>query len=228
MPEKDLPRRSRVDPLLAVPLTHQKYIRITREIMKRWRGRGRSGNASELEKMVDEAWMLGARAWEEMESYEATGDGNQEATDITIEAKPESCPTSLSTSQEEMAAATNNGEQLMFLPCGLAAGSSITVVGTPQAAHEEYVPQLVRLMCGNGRVLVSQFMVELQGLKAVFTLDDAIGLSIKGNIDVHSVYATSHPSSHPSFSLQRVLEMSEKWKSGPLPDDPVDLLMRDD
>ncbi|MQL81709.1 hypothetical protein Taro_014173 [Colocasia esculenta] len=356
MPEKDLPRRSGVDPLLAVPLTRQQYGRITREIMKRWRGRGRSGNASELEKMVDEAWMLGAKAWEEMESYEATGDGNQEATDITIEAKPESCPTSLSMSQEEMAAAANSGEQLMFLPCGLAAGSSITVVGTPQAAHEEYVPQLVRLRRGNGRVLVSQFMVELQGLKAVdgedpprilhlnprirgdwnqrpviehntcyrmqwgtaqrcdglrskddddtvdgfvkcekwirsdtvdskeskttswlqrfigrakkpemtwpfpfvegrlfiltlragiegyhiivggrhitsfpyrtgFTLDDATGLSIKGNIDVHSVYATSLPSSHPSFSLQRVLEMSEKWKSGPLPDDPVDLFI---
>lgn len=167
MPLKDLPQRSGVDSRPDVPVVYQQYGRITREIMKRWRSTGRSGNASELEKMVDEAWMLGTKAWEEVENYEATGGGNQVPTDIAIEAKPESCPTSLSMSQEEMAAAGNSGEQLMFLPCGLAAGSSITVIGTPHAAHEEYVPQLARLRRGNGRVLVSQFMVELQGLKAV-------------------------------------------------------------
>lgn len=58
-----------------------------------------------------------------------------------------------------------------------------------------------------------------------FTLEDATGLLIKGNIDVHSVYATSLPMSHPSFSLQRVLEMSEKWKSIPLPSRPLDLFI---
>ena len=40
-------------------------------------------------------------------------------------------------------------------------------------------------------------------------------------MNVHSVYATSLPASHPSFSLQRVLEMSSKWKADPLPNTPI-------
>jgi hypothetical protein len=40
-------------------------------------------------------------------------------------------------------------------------------VGTPHHAHQEYVPQLARLRNGNGIVMVSQFMIELQGLKSV-------------------------------------------------------------
>ncbi|CAA6668544.1 unnamed protein product [Spirodela intermedia] len=46
-----------------------------------------------------------------------------------------------------------------------------------------------------------------------FTLEDATGLSIKGNIDVHSVYATSLPMSH------------QKWKSVPLSGRPLDLFI---
>lgn len=241
----------------------------------------------------------------------------------------------------------------MFLPCGLAAGSSITVVGTPKHAHNEYVPQLAKTRARDPLVLVSQFKVELQGLKSVvaedppkilhlnprlrgdwsqqpviehntcyrmqwgaaqrcdglpskgdddmlvdgfprcekwmrndvvdskesrtsswfkrfigraqkpevtwpfpfvegklfvltiragvdgyhinvggrhvtsfpyrtgYTLEDATGLAIKGDVDVHSVFATSLPISHPSFSPQRVIEMSEKWKAKPLPRHPV-------
>lgn len=58
-----------------------------------------------------------------------------------------------------------------------------------------------------------------------FTLEDATGLAVKGDIDVHSVYATSLPASHPSFSPQRVLEMSEKWKSHPLPGSRIQLFI---
>ncbi|RRT56613.1 hypothetical protein BHE74_00029571 [Ensete ventricosum] len=58
-----------------------------------------------------------------------------------------------------------------------------------------------------------------------FTLEDATGLAIKGDVDVHSVYATSLPTSHPSISLDRVLEMSENWKSHPLPESPIDLFI---
>lgn len=54
-----------------------------------------------------------------------------------------------------------------------------------------------------------------------FSIEDATGLVIKGNVDVHSAYATSLPTSHPSFSLQDVLEMKEKWKSPPLPKSPI-------
>jgi hydroxyproline O-galactosyltransferase 2/3/4/5/6 len=44
-------------------------------------------------------------------------------------------------------------------------------------------------------------------------------------VDVHSVYATALPMSHPSLSLQHVLEMSEKWRSRPLPTEPVSLFI---
>lgn len=44
-------------------------------------------------------------------------------------------------------------------------------------------------------------------------------------MDVHSVYATGLPMSRPSFSLQQVLEMSDKWRSQPLPRDPVYLFL---
>lgn len=54
-----------------------------------------------------------------------------------------------------------------------------------------------------------------------FILEDATGLAIKGDVDIHSVYATALPTSH--FSVQQVLEMSEKWKSTPLPRNPIQL-----
>ncbi|KAJ9153138.1 hypothetical protein P3X46_026614 [Hevea brasiliensis] len=327
------------------PLQHR-YGRITGEIMRR---RNRTSDLSVLEKLAEEAWILGLKAWGEVEKY----DEKEIAQNSVYEGKPESCPSWLSISGEELV----GGEKMMFLPCGLAAGSSITVVGTPHYAHEEYVPQLARLRAGYGFVKVSQFMIELQGLKAVdgedppkilhlnprlrgdwskqpviehntcyrmqwggaqrcdglpskkdedmlvdgfmrcekwmrndivdskeskttswfkrfigrkqkpevtwpfpfvegrlfiltlragvdgyhinvggrhvtsfpyrpgFTLEDATGLAIKGDLDVHSVYATSLPSSHPSFSPQRVLEMSKKWKALPLPKSPVQLFV---
>lgn len=68
---------------------------------------------------------------------------------------------------------------------------------------------------------IYEILCNLQG----FTLQDATGLAIKGDVDVHSVYATSLPSSHPSFSPQRVLEMSEKWKALPLPKTPIQLFV---
>lgn len=58
-----------------------------------------------------------------------------------------------------------------------------------------------------------------------FTLEDATGLSVKGDVDIHSVYVTSLPATHPSFSLQRVIEMSPKWKAGPLPSAPIRLFI---
>jgi hypothetical protein len=58
-----------------------------------------------------------------------------------------------------------------------------------------------------------------------FTLEDATGLAVTGGIDVHSVYATSLPKAHPSFSLQSVLEMSDKWKARPVPEEPIQLFI---
>lgn len=138
------------------PLQH-KYGRITGEIMRR---RNRTVGLSVLEKMADEAWTLGLKAWGDL----GRSDGRDSPESSTIpDSKSESCPSWLSLSGDELA----SGDRLMFLPCGLAAGSSITVVGTPHQPHKEYIPQLAKLRNGNAMVMVSQFMIELQGLKAV-------------------------------------------------------------
>ncbi|XP_021294685.1 hydroxyproline O-galactosyltransferase GALT2 [Herrania umbratica] len=327
------------------PLQHR-YGRITGEIMRRM---NKTSELSVLERMADEAWTLGLKAWEEVDKF----DGKEIGQNSLFDGKPESCPSWLSVSGEDLA----SGDRLMFLPCGLKAGSSITVVGTPRYAHQEFVPQLAKLRLGDGLVMVSQFMVELQGLKSVdgedppkilhlnprlkgdwsrrpviehntcyrmqwgtaqrcdglrskddedmlvdghrrcekwirddvadskeskttswfkrfigreqkpevtwpfpfaegrlfiltlraavdgyhinvggrhvtsfpyrtgFSLEDATGLAIKGDVDVHSVYATSLPTSHPSFSPQRVLELSPKWKAYPLPRGSIQLFI---
>ncbi|GAB4829394.1 Hydroxyproline O-galactosyltransferase galt2 [Ancistrocladus abbreviatus] len=323
-----------------------RYGRISSEILRRW---NRTRDLSVLERMADEAWSLGLKAWEEM--------NNDDSIDIShnsiLDGNQESCPSWVYMSGKEL----TKGDYIMFLPCGLAAGSSITVVGVPHYAHHEYVPQLAKYRRGDGMVSVSQFVVELQGLKAVegedppkilhlnprlrgdwshrqiiehntcyrmqwgtaqrcdgspstqdddmlidgykrcekwmgndpidqkeskttswfkrfigrkqkpemawpfpfgegrmfiltvragiegyhisvggrhissfpyrmgFTLEDATGLAVKGDVDIHSVYATSLPTSHPSFSPQRVMEMLPKWKAPPLRKSPLRLFI---
>ncbi|KAL2474976.1 putative beta-1 [Abeliophyllum distichum] len=327
------------------PIQHQ-YGRITAEILRRM---NRTAKFSVLEQMADEAWTLGLKAWEEVEKY----DVKEIKMSTMSEGKPESCPSWVSMSGDEL----TERDRIMFLPCGLAAGSSITVIGTPRYAHQEYVPQLAKLRFDDATVMVSQFMIELQGLKSVegedppkilhlnprlrgdwshrpviehntcyrmqwgtaqrcdglpskndddmlvdgylrcekwmrndiidtkesklfswfdrfigrakkpevtwpfpfvegrmfvltiragvdgyhmnaggrhvtsfpyrtgFTLEDATGLAIKGDVEVHSVYATSLPTSHPSFSTNKVLEFFEKWRSHPIPQDNIQLFI---
>lgn len=325
----------------------QGFGRITGDFMLKM---NKTSALSVLEKMADEAWTLGLKAWKEVEMV----DDKEIVESSVIEGgKAESCPSWISMSGEDML----KGDGLMFLPCGLAAGSSITVVGTPHYAHKEYSAQLAKIRKGDGLVSVSQFMFELQGLKSVegedppkilhlnprlkgdwskrpviehntcyrmhwgtaqrcdgrpsedddgmlvdgfrkcekwmrndivdskgskatswfkrfigreqkpevtwpfpfaegrmfvltlragvdgyhinvggrhmtsfpyrtgFTLEDATGLAVKGDLDVHSVFATSLPTSHPSFSPQRVLEMSETWKASALPKHPIRLFI---
>ncbi|GJR79141.1 hydroxyproline O-galactosyltransferase GALT2 [Tanacetum coccineum] len=322
-----------------------RYGRLTGSILRQ---RRKVRDMSGLEKMADEAWSLGVKAWEEVGRYEEKGGKDGKVVGV-VEGKQERCPPFVSISGDEL----TKGDRMMFLPCGLAAGSSITVVGTPHAAHNEYVPQLASVKGGDSLVKVSQFKVELQGLKSVvaedppkilhlnprlrgdwshqpviehntcyrmqwgqaqrcdglpskgdddmlvdgfprcekwmrndvvdskesrtsswfkrfigraqkpevtwpfpfvegklfvltiragvdgyhinvggrhvtsfpyrtgYTLEDATGLAIKGDVDIHSVYATALPTSHPSFSPQRVIEMSETWKTKPLPHNPI-------
>ncbi|KAJ7943550.1 Hydroxyproline O-galactosyltransferase [Quillaja saponaria] len=46
-----------------------------------------------------------------------------------------------------------------------------------------------------------------------FVLEDATGLSIDGDIDVHSVFAASLPTLHPSFAPEMLLEFLPQWKA---------------
>lgn len=48
---------------------------------------------------------------------------------------------------------------------------------------------------------------------------------MSGDIDVHSVYAASLPSSHPSFDPQRHLELSRKWAAPPVPEGEIELFI---
>lgn len=58
-----------------------------------------------------------------------------------------------------------------------------------------------------------------------FTLEDATGFLLNGDIEVQSVFATSLPTSHPSFTPQKHLDLSDRWKALPLPDRPVELFI---
>ncbi|KAM0009187.1 putative galectin, carbohydrate recognition domain-containing protein [Helianthus debilis subsp. tardiflorus] len=143
-----------------LPPIDVRYGRLTGNIVRQ---RQRNQVMSGLEKMADEAWKLGLKAWEKVRTYDAK---KTELSSI-LEGKQEQCPPWVSIRGDEL----TKGDRMMFLTCGLAAGSSVTVVGTPRVAHNEYVPELARTRAGNPVVLVSQFKVKLQGLKSVVAED---------------------------------------------------------
>ncbi|KAJ4778800.1 Galactosyltransferase family protein [Rhynchospora pubera] len=305
-------------------------------------------NSTELDKMAEEAWILGQKAWSEIENFKLNGSNFEDQLSNLGKQNDPSCPSGVSKAGTEIGT-----DRMLFLPCGLSAGSAITLVGTPRVAHEEYVPGA---SIDTDTVLVSQFAVELQGLRAVdgedapkifhlnprvrgdwskrpviehntcyrmqwghalrcdgspsqdeddrvdgfikcekwarddvtdskeskstswlkrfigrakkpavtwpfpfvegrmfvltiqagvegfhilvggrhitsfpyrpgFSLEDATGLAIKGDVDIHSVYATALPATHPSFSLKQVIEMSDEWRAPPLPKGPVFLFI---
>ncbi|GFZ07767.1 Galactosyltransferase family protein [Actinidia rufa] len=301
---------------------------------------------SEIQKSAKEAFEVGKKFWDELESGKAQGVNKNAAENRT-----ESCPHSISLSGSEF----SSQDRVLVLPCGLTLGSHITLVGRPRQAHPEHDPKISLLNEGQ-YLMVSQFMMELQGLKTVdgedpprilhfnprlkgdwsgkpvieqntcyrmqwgsalrcegwkskadeenvdnqvkcekwirdnndrseaskatwwlnrligrtkkvtvdwpfpfaegklfvltlsagmegyhvnvdgrhvtsfpyrtgFSLEDATGLFLNGDIDVHSIIAASLPTSHPSFSPQKLLEKSSKWKAPPLPDGPVELFI---
>ncbi|KAM7273260.1 hypothetical protein ACFE04_027924 [Oxalis oulophora] len=58
-----------------------------------------------------------------------------------------------------------------------------------------------------------------------FTLEDATGLTLDGDIYIHSIFAAALPMSHPSFASQRHLELSSKWKAPRLSEQPVEMFI---
>ncbi|KAJ8772146.1 hypothetical protein K2173_027323 [Erythroxylum novogranatense] len=111
----------------------------------------------ELHKNAKTAWEVGRKLWEEIEA------GSVQVVDVKKpDNQSENCPHSISLSGAEF---LNRGN-VMELPCGLTLGSHITVVGKPRAAHPENDPKISLIKDGDS-VMVSQFMMELQGLKTV-------------------------------------------------------------
>ncbi|KAM7276861.1 hypothetical protein ACFE04_018727 [Oxalis oulophora] len=301
----------------------------------------------ELHKSAKTAWTEGIKLWTELQSGKLNSDVAK-----SFENRSETCPHSISITGSDF---TNRG-RVMVLPCGLTLGSHVTIVGKPRPAHPEKEPKIALLKEGDDVVMVSQFMMELQGLKTVegedpprihhfnprlkgdwsgkpvieqntcyrqqwgtamrcegwkskadeetvdgqvkcekwlrddddhaeeskatwwlnrligrtkkvtvnwpfpfaedklfvltlsaglegyhvnvdgrhvtsfpyrtgFTLEDATGLTLNGDIDVQSVFAASLPTSHPSYAPQRHLELSEKWKAPLLSEQPVELFI---
>ncbi|KAI4314242.1 hypothetical protein L6164_027171 [Bauhinia variegata] len=302
---------------------------------------------SELHKTARHAWILGNKLWDEIESGKIDANSKPKAENLSI-----SCPHSISLSGSEF----RERKAVMVLPCGLTLWSHLTVVGTPRWAHSELDPKIAILKEEDDPVMVSQFMMELQGLKTVdkeepprilhlnprlkgdwsgkpvieqntcyrmqwgsalrcegwksradeetvdglvkcekwirdddnhseeskaiwwlnrligrtkkvtldwpypfaegklfvltlsaglegyhvsvdgrhvtsfpyrtgFALEDATGLSIIGDVNVHSVFAASLPTSHPSFAQQMHLEYLPQWKAPPLPHLNVELFI---
>ncbi|KAG7951677.1 hypothetical protein I3843_12G019700 [Carya illinoinensis] len=308
---------------------------------------GSGDGASALYKSAGVAWEVGKTFWADMQS------GKTQVTVENIENRSvERCPHSVSLSASEFL----TRKQVAVLPCGLTLESYVTLVGKPRPAHVEHEPKIAMMNNDKDSVMVSQFMVELQGLKTAegegpprilhfnprlkgdwsgkpvielntcyrmqwgsalrcegwkskadeetvdgqvkcekwirddhhgteeskatwwlnrltgrtktvtvdwpypfaegklfvltlsaglegyhvnidgrhvtsfpyhtgFSMEDATGLSVIGDVDIHSVYAASLPTSHPSFSPQRHLEFSNRWKAPPLLDEDAELFI---
>uniref|UniRef100_A0A2P2KMS4 Galectin domain-containing protein n=1 Tax=Rhizophora mucronata TaxID=61149 RepID=A0A2P2KMS4_RHIMU len=116
------------------------------------------GGSVGLHKTAKIAWEVGRKLWTEIES------GRVRPVDVKRPANGSSdeCPYSVSVSGSEF---LKRGKMLE-LPCGLTLGSHITVVGKPRGAHAENEPKISLVKEGEP-VMVSQFMMELQGLKTV-------------------------------------------------------------
>lgn len=114
---------------------------------------------SELHKAAKHAWVVGKKLWEEVES----GKTENDTAKSKIENPSDSCPHSISLSGLEF----RERKGVLVLPCGLTLWSHLTVVGTPRWAHAEHDPKISVVKEGDEPVMVSQFMMELQGLKTV-------------------------------------------------------------
>ncbi|KAK1359767.1 hydroxyproline O-galactosyltransferase GALT6 [Heracleum sosnowskyi] len=114
-----------------------------------------------IDKSVIEAFQVGHKFWKELQEsrkFQGLVDNS-----TSVENGTESCPHSISLSGSEFG---DKGRNLMVIPCGMALGSHITVVAKPKKGHLEKEPKISLLREGQS-ALVSQFMMELQGLKIV-------------------------------------------------------------
>ncbi|CAL9108475.1 unnamed protein product [Musa acuminata var. zebrina] len=308
---------------------------------------GGRGPFSGLHKAARDAWEVARKLLEELKAMSVAGSASVEDENRT----EERCPQSIVLSGEKFLELG----MVMVLPCGLTLGSHITLVAKPYRAHAEHDPKIRTLNEGEQAIMVSQFMMELQGLKTVdgedpprilhlnprlkgdwsgkpvieqntcyrmqwgsaqrcegwkstdneetvdglvkcekwindgddeeesktawwlnrligrtkkvfidwpypfveeklfvltlsaglegyhvnvdgrhvtsfpyrtsFVLEDATGLLVNGDLHVQSIIAGSLPTSHPSFSSQRNLDLSAEWQVPPIPDGPVELFI---
>lgn len=114
---------------------------------------------SELHRVVRDAFALGKKVMEDLKS----GKVLSEVENRTTKRAEEPCPNSVVLSGDDF---VRKGK-MMVVPCGLSLGSHITVVGTPRWAHLDNESNIALTKAGEGSTMVSQFMMELQGLRTV-------------------------------------------------------------
>jgi hypothetical protein len=114
---------------------------------------------SELYKVAKHAYISGNKLWEEVESGKV-----KSFLSSKIENGSDSCLNSVTVSGFEF---KEKLKGVMVLPCGLTLWSHVTVVGTPRWAHVENDSKIGVVKDRDEAIMVSQFMLELQGLKAV-------------------------------------------------------------
>ncbi|PWA34308.1 galactosyltransferase family protein [Artemisia annua] len=113
-----------------------------------------------IQNSAKEAFSVGRKFWEELESGRLELPSKNRS--LKLNATRESCPNSISLTGSEFREKGN----IIVLPCGMTLGSHITLVGRPKDAHPEQDPKISLLKSGQ-YLMVSQFMMELQGLKTV-------------------------------------------------------------
>lgn len=131
-------------------------------------GIANSSSKGSILKSANDALELGQKLWRELELIGKNSSNRGFSSFAGLNksssggSSSELCPHSISVSGDEF----SKNRRLMILPCGLTLGSHITVVGKPRAAHAETEPKISLLKEGQ-YLMVSQFMMELQGLKTV-------------------------------------------------------------
>ena len=127
------------------------------------------GVLSGLERMANEAWLDGLQLWQELyqnpsEKKPKSANGFlKKRNELRKEETEEECSHSIFLSKQEM---KENEDKALF-HCGLMLGSSITVVGTPLPGHIEKLAKVYRKSGRPSVTMVSQFIVELKGLKVL-------------------------------------------------------------
>ncbi|KAK6160055.1 hypothetical protein DH2020_003436 [Rehmannia glutinosa] len=99
-------------------------------------------------------------------------------------------------------------------------GTAQRCEGWKSRADEETVVNALR-----NDVLDHGWWMKCEVLYTGFTLEDATGLFLNGDVDIHSIVAASLPASHPSTAPRKHLELSAKWKAPNLPTEPVELFI---
>ncbi|XP_078441843.1 hydroxyproline O-galactosyltransferase GALT6-like [Wolffia australiana] len=116
------------------------------------------GAVSELHKSAVHAWRAGLGMFGDLESGKLAADAAEERNGTE-----ESCPDSISLTGDQF----RERGRVLVIPCGLTIGSHVTLVAKPYLAHAEFDPKISMPREGDQAVMVSQFMVELKGLKTV-------------------------------------------------------------